>query len=152
MASDMDDPFTTPNKHSREAPVLDFDSPPILTRPATSPDQLKRTLQAHLAETRRRLDDTGKLGRNLVQQEEEIEARLKELEESGGRIGPELRQKLADLEKDYNEVGRETVRALLTNKIMGGASPHGAPNVRCFPFCWNCGLCVADSTGCGFGG
>jgi hypothetical protein len=150
MASGMDDPFTTPSKHSRDAPALDFDSPPILTRPATSPDQLKRTLQAHLAETRRRLDGAGQLGRDLVKQEEEIEARLKELEESGGRIDPELKRKLAELEKEYNEVGRETARALLTNKIMGGASPHGAPNVRCSPFWWNYGLC--DPTGDGFGG
>ncbi|KAA8900557.1 hypothetical protein FN846DRAFT_892067 [Sphaerosporella brunnea] len=127
MSSGMDDPFTTP-KHVREPPALDFDSPPILTRPNTSPEQLKRTLQAHLAETRKRLDGAGQLGRDLVKQEEEIEARLKELEECGGRIDPELKRKLAELEKEYNEVGRETARALLTNKIMGGASPHAPPS------------------------
>jgi hypothetical protein len=125
----MDDPFTTP-KHAHE-PVLNLDAPPILARPSTSPTQLKRTLEAHLAETRKRLDGAGQLGKDLVKQEEEIEARLRELEESGGKINPELKRKLAELEKEYNEVGRETSRALLTNKIMntGGASPHGS-NVR----------------------
>ncbi|KAF8248124.1 hypothetical protein K440DRAFT_650023 [Wilcoxina mikolae CBS 423.85] len=122
----MEDPFTTP-KHARE-PALDLDAPPILARPSTSPAQLKRTLQAHLAETRKRLDGAGQLGKDLVKQEEEIEARLRELEESGGKIDPELKRKLAELEKEYNEVGRETSRALLTNKIMntGGASPHSS--------------------------
>jgi hypothetical protein len=142
MASGMDDPFTTP-KTVREQSALDFDSPPILTRPATSPEQLKRTLQAHLMETRKRLDGAGQLGRDLVKQEEEIEARLKEVEQSGGKINPELKRKLAELEKEYNEVGRETARALLTNKIMGGASPHGGPNVRSVPSLRNCDLRVA---------
>ena len=132
----MDDPFTTP-KHARE-PALDLDTPPALTRPSTSPIQLKRTLEARLAETRKRLDGAGQLGKDLVKQKEEIEARLKELAEleaSGGHIDTKLERKLAELEKDYNEVGRETSRALLTNKIMAaGASPHGAgSSVRCPP-------------------
>ncbi|KAI5856465.1 hypothetical protein BZA05DRAFT_332519 [Tricharina praecox] len=124
----MDDPFTTP-RMVRESTPLDL-SPPILTRPTTSPEQLKRTLQAHLAETRKRKDGAERLGEDLVKQEEEIEARLRELEASGGKIDPELKRKLAELEKEYNEVGRETSRALLTNKIMstGSASPLNRSN------------------------
>lgn len=126
----MDDPFTTPNKHQRDNPDP-LDSPSILMRPSTSPTQLKRTLQAHLAETRKRLEGAGQLGRDLVKQEEEIETRLREVSASGGKIDPELKRKLAELEKEYNSVGRETARALLTNKIMstGAASPGGS-NVR----------------------
>jgi len=127
--SDMDDPFTTP-RTARESTPLDI-SPPILTRPDISPEQLKRTLQAHLAETRKRKDGAGQLGKDLAKQEGEIEARLRELEESSGKIGPELKRKLAELEKEYNEVGRETSRAMLTNKIMstGGASPLNGSTV-----------------------
>jgi len=125
--ADMDDPFTTPRTVRQSAPL---DSP--LTRPATSPEQLKRTLQAHLAETRKRKDGAGQLGKDLVKQEEEIEARLRELDLSGDKVDPELKRKLAELEKEYNEVGRETSRALLTNKIMstGGASPLNGSTVR----------------------
>jgi chromosome segregation ATPase len=131
----MDDPFLSPRRgggdtsgSSSNVP-LDLDAPPILTRATTSPAQLKRTLQAHLAETRKRLEGAGQLGKDLVKQEEEIESRLRELEESGGKIDPELKRKLAELEKEYNEVGRETTRAMLTNRVVAG---QGNGNVSVF--------------------
>jgi hypothetical protein len=36
-----------------------------------------------------------------------------------GEMGPELRRKLADLEKEYNEIGRESARAFLGPKLKG---------------------------------
>lgn len=120
----MDDPFLSPRRGggdtSSSSVPLDLDAPPILTRATTSPAQLKRTLQAHLAETRKRLEGAGQLGKKLVQQEEDIESRLRELEESGGKIDSGLKDKLAALEKDYNDVGRETTRAMLTNRVVAG--------------------------------
>ena len=127
------DPFHTPTKrggggggHSDLAPPSDqlLDSSPLLARPNTTPIQLKRTLKAHLLETRKRLEGAGQLGRDLVKQEEEIRARLNELDASDGdKVDPELKRKLAELEKEYNSVGRDTARALLTNKIM--SAPGG---------------------------
>lgn len=133
MDSSSEDPFITPKTSARERGG-GLDTPPVLTLPTTSPSQLKRTLQAHLSETQKRLDGAAQLGNDLMKQSEEIEARLKELEESGENVTPELKGKLADLEKEYNEVGRETARALLTNKIMGGGtSPYGqGQNVGAF--------------------
>lgn len=112
---DVDDPFTPSGSQPNSLPSM--------TLPLTSPTQLKRTLEAHLTETRRRLAEAGKLGQDLVQQEKELSARLEDLNEasSGEEIDPELRRKLADLERDYNDVGRVAARALLTNKVALGA-------------------------------
>jgi hypothetical protein len=83
--------------------------------PATSPDQAKRALEAHITETERRIQEASRLGTSLVQQRKELGERLKEVEkeQTEGDITPELRQKLVEIEKEYNEVGRETARAFL---------------------------------------
>src|SRR4051812_45011359 len=66
-----------------------------------SPMQAKRALQAHLAETTRRLQETSHLCNALVQQRKELEDKLQEVEhqQEDNDIGPELRQRLAELEK-----------------------------------------------------
>ncbi|KIW97128.1 uncharacterized protein Z519_02520 [Cladophialophora bantiana CBS 173.52] len=83
-----------------------------------SPSQVKRSLLAHLAETERRLQDTQKLGESLLMQQSELNDKLREVEEQQGEaeITPELRQRLADLEKEHNDVGKEIARALLGPK------------------------------------
>lgn len=124
MASEMEDPFTTPNRNTN------FDPEMMLSLPSSSPNQLKRTLEAHLQEVNKRIENAGVLGQKLLAQQQEIEANIKELEEGGDTVDPELKKKLVDLEKEYNEVGREAARAVLTNKIMtSGTSPYGAGNV-----------------------
>lgn len=124
MSSEMDDPFTTPSRSTN------LDTPHLLSLPSSSPSQIKRTLEAHLQEINKRIETAGNLGRALLSQQQEYEARIKELEEGGNMVDPELKKKLMDLEKEYNEVGRESARAVLTNKIMGsGTSPYGAGNV-----------------------
>ena len=52
---------------------------------------------------------------------------MKEVEQQHdeGEIGPDLRRKLIDLEKEYNEVGRETARASLGPKSRLVASDDG---------------------------
>lgn len=84
----------------------------------SSPSQVKRTLETHLAETERRLQDASKLGTTLVQQRQELADKLKEVErqQDEAEISPELRERLAALEKEYNEVGRESARAILAPK------------------------------------
>lgn len=125
----MDDPFTTPQRTS----VQDSNSH-LISLPTSSPSQIKRTLEAHLAEVSKRIETAGNLGRALLKQQQEYESRIKELDEAGDTVDPELKKKLQDLEKEYNEVGRESARAVLTNKIMGGGggtSPYAAGNVWC---------------------
>lgn len=124
MDSEMDDPFTTPNRNAN------FDPSMILSLSSSSPGQLKRTLEAHLQEVNKRIENAGALGRKLLTQQQDIEANIRELEEGGDSVDPELKKKLVDLEKEYIEVGREASRAALTSKVMtGGISPLGAGNV-----------------------
>lgn len=118
----MDDPFVSPAA-AREQPrgshrYSSFDSQLINLN---SPSQAKRALEAHLAETERRLQDASKLGTTLVQQRKELAEKLREVEQKQeeGEIGPELRRKLADLEKEYDDVGRESARAFLAPKTRG---------------------------------
>jgi hypothetical protein len=127
-----DDPFVTPPSSHSNHPhrFSNFGAHLFALNPSTSPSQAKRALEAHLAETERRIQDASKLGTTLLQQQKELTERLKEVEkEQGeGEIGPELRQKLVDLEKEYNDVGRESARALLgpKSRVPSAESPFVA--------------------------
>src|SRR6201995_1169686 len=59
-----------------------------------SPTQTKRALEAHLAETERRLQEASQLGSALVRQRSELADKLKEVQAHHDEedIGPELRQ------------------------------------------------------------
>lgn len=103
---------------------------------ASSPSQAKRALEAHLAETERRLQEASKLGTALVNQQKELTDKLQELDQhrDEGEISPELRQKLVELEKEYNEIGRDGARAFLAPKraVSGGEGTPGIdPRVCC---------------------
>lgn len=129
------DPFLS-NSHHRYS---NFDNQLFALGPTTSPEQAKRALEAHLAETERRIQDASKLGTTLVQQRKELSDRLKEVEkqQSEGDITPELRQKLVDIEKEYNEVGRESARAFLPKSRVSsgelGQSPYPEGKVSSSP-------------------
>jgi hypothetical protein len=115
----MDDPFiTNPQQPPQSHRYSTFDSHLFNLNASSSPTQAKRALEAHLAETERRLQETSKLGTNLVNQRAQLSEKLKEVEkqQNEAEIGPELRQKLLDLEKEYNEVGRDSARAFLGPK------------------------------------
>ncbi|KAF2434558.1 hypothetical protein EJ08DRAFT_557906, partial [Tothia fuscella] len=83
-----------------------------------SPSQAKRALEAHIAETDRRLQEASSLGSVLLQQKEELNSRLQDVkaQEQQDEIAPELKSKLVELEREVNEVSRETARSFLTQK------------------------------------
>ncbi|OJD21680.1 hypothetical protein ACJ73_06979 [Blastomyces percursus] len=122
----MDDPFVSnsdstgvfPQQQQRESHRYSSFGTQLFTLNASSPSQVKRALEAHLAETERRLEDASKLGTALVQQQRELSDKLREIEhrQDEGEIGPELRRKLVELEREYNDIGREAARASLGPK------------------------------------
>jgi chromosome segregation ATPase len=132
----MDDPFITKPQGARNPLESNnhssFDAR-LFSLDASSPAQAKMALEAHLAETERRLEEASKLGTALVEQRKELEDKLKEVEQQQeeGQIGADLRRKLADLEREYTEIGRETARAFLGPKrLAGGDDAHlGTPSL-----------------------
>ena len=134
-------PVQSPNGSHQEADPFASETPPArphahryssfdtqlfaLNHPSSSPAQAKRALEAHLAETDRRIQETSKLGTALVQQRVNLSQRLKDVgsKEEDSQISSELRQKLVDIEKEYYEVGRQSARAFLGPK--GGAQEEG---------------------------
>lgn len=124
------DPFLSTGMHNHQR-FSNFDEQLFTLGPATSPDQARRALEAHLAETERRIQDASKLGTTLVQQRKELSDRLKDVEKQQGEddISPELRQKLVEIEKEYNEVGRDSARALLPKSRVSSAE-HGPDSPR----------------------
>ncbi|KAH7067813.1 hypothetical protein FB567DRAFT_256313 [Paraphoma chrysanthemicola] len=109
------DPFVSGSHDAQRQRYAAFDNSQFSLYLNGSPAQAKRALQAHLAETTRRLQETSHLGNSLVQQRRELEEKLQEVEQQQQEsdIGPDLRHRLAELEKEFNEVGRETARAFL---------------------------------------
>jgi Meiotic cell cortex C-terminal pleckstrin homology len=132
-----EDPFVSSSGEQQSHPqphrYSAFDTQIFNLNASSSPSQAKRAIEAHIAETNRRLEDAGRLGSALVRQREELAEKLKEVEKrrDEAELPPELRERLAEIEKDYNDVGRETARALLaprsrvvsTEDRPGEASP-----------------------------
>ncbi|PHH88074.1 hypothetical protein CDD83_8037 [Cordyceps sp. RAO-2017] len=110
----------------------DFDQELFAAGPASSPTQAKRALEAHLADTDYRLDEVGKLGTALVSQRKALAAQLDELGklQAEGNIGPDLRKKLVDIEKEYNDVARESARVFLPKqRVPSNETNPGSPYV-----------------------
>lgn len=129
----QNDPFVS---SSAAAPAhhrySNFDNQLFALGPASSPGQAKRALEAHLADTERRMAEAGKLGTALVQQQKELRERLKDVEklQAEGDLTPELRSKLTDIEKEYNDVARETARAFLPKqRVPSNETAGGSPYV-----------------------
>lgn len=128
-----DDPFksTPPSQQPHPHRFSSFDTQLFaLNHPSSSPSQAKRALEAHMAETERRLQETSRLGTALLEQKKRLSERIQdvEIQQADGEIGPELRQKLVDIEKEYNEVGRASARAFLGPKPDGqGAGGFNSP-------------------------
>ncbi|RDA88982.1 hypothetical protein CP532_0652 [Ophiocordyceps camponoti-leonardi (nom. inval.)] len=98
----------------------------------SSPTQARRVLEAHLADTDRRLDEAGKLGTALVSQRKALAAQLHELEklQNEGEINPELRSKLVEIEREYNDVARESARVFLPKqRVPSNETNSGSPYV-----------------------
>ncbi|ERS98229.1 nuclear migration protein [Sporothrix schenckii 1099-18] len=107
----------------------DFDEGMFSEHAEVSADQAKRALRAHLAETERRMAEAGRLGTALVQQQKDLTDRLREVEElqSESDLAPELKKKLAELEKEYDDVARETARAFLPKQRIPSNESTGSP-------------------------
>ena len=130
------DPFLVPPQDAHRQRYSAFDNSQFSLYLNGSPAQAKRALEAHLAETTRRLQETSHLGSALVQQRKELEDKLQEVEQQQeeNEIGEDLRQRLAELEKEFNEVGRETARAFLPKSrvpsgetdVPGGGSVYSS--------------------------
>lgn len=78
------------------------------------------------------MEEAGKLGTALVQQRKELTERLMEVEkqETEGELSDDLRQKLVEIEKDYNDVARESARAFLPKqRVPSNEAAAGSPFV-----------------------
>jgi hypothetical protein len=128
-ATEQSDPFLSSSTSSNHHRFSHFDNQLFALGPTTSPDQAKRALEAHLAETERRIQEASKLGTTLVQQRKDLAEQLKEVEKQQieGEITPELRQKLVEIEREYNEVGRESARAFLPKSRVSSSEIGGSP-------------------------
>ncbi|KKF96381.1 Anucleate primary sterigmata protein A [Ceratocystis platani] len=109
-----------------------FDTHAFSLGPAASPAQAKRALEAHLAETERRLEETGRLGTQLVHQRQDVLEQLKRVEglDQDDEITPQLRTKLNDIEKEFNDVVKDTSRAFLPPTAANGSGPALMPDSR----------------------
>jgi len=135
--SDGNDPFVSsthtgsgPSQHHHHHRYSNFDGQLFAMGPGTSAEQAKRALRAHLAETDRRMEEAGKLGTALVQQRRELEERLQEVDQlqAESELTSELKQKLVEIEKEYNEVARESARAFLPKqRIPSNETAAGSP-------------------------
>ncbi|ATY61768.1 Pleckstrin-domain containing [Cordyceps militaris] len=129
------DPFVTSTSSAVHHRFSAFDHELFAAGPGSSPRQAKRALEAHIAETERRLDEAGKLGTALVSQRKALAEQLQEIDklQAQGELGPELRQKLVEIEREYNDLARESARAFLPKRIPsnenGPATPY-APDGR----------------------
>ena len=107
------DPFVSSSGLNQRYATFDTDQFSLLS--TSSPSQAKRALEAHLQDTDRRIQDASRLGTTLVQQRKDLAARLSDVEsvQQDSDVPADLKKKLVDLEKEYNEVGKESARAFL---------------------------------------
>jgi len=125
------DPFTnSPSAQSQPTAALRyaaFDNEQFSLYSSNSPSSARRALEAHLKDTDRRIQDASRLGSTLVQQRRDLASKLKEVEQmqQDGEVPDDLRNRLAELEREYNEIGQDTARAFLPRGRI--ASEAGGP-------------------------
>lgn len=131
------DPFNlTPTSTNREKTKSLRHSQIDSTTPASfsrgSPSQAKRALEAHIADTDRRIQDATKLGTTLLDQKKQLSERLSDLDAQQGddEIGTDLKQKLSELEKEYNEIGRDTTRTFISRGSRSSIDIKASDNDR----------------------
>ncbi|KAK5127943.1 hypothetical protein LTR85_005060 [Meristemomyces frigidus] len=123
-ANGSGDPFVGPPAGPLRYPS--FDTEQFSLYSSNSPSHARRALEAHLKDTDRRIQDASRLGTTLLQQRKELSARLKDVEQvrQDDEVPADLQKKLAELEREYNEVGKESARAFLPKaRTDVGASP-----------------------------
>lgn len=121
-ASATTDPFVTEPSAAHRVPhhYSSYDGDWFPVNSSESPVQVRRALEAHLADTNRRIEDASRLGTALLKQREELCSRLEDVDETQAQqsISPELQRRLAELEKEYNEVGGEAARNFVPKSRM----------------------------------
>ncbi|EMC98750.1 hypothetical protein BAUCODRAFT_65546 [Baudoinia panamericana UAMH 10762] len=120
------DPFVGPGTGALRYGSFDTDHFSMYS--SKSPSHARRALEAHLRDTDRRLQDASKLGSTLLQQRKDLSARLEEVKQvqQDDELPTDLRKKLTELEREYNEIGKESARAFLTRPKAAQASENGA--------------------------
>ncbi|KAH7309034.1 hypothetical protein B0I35DRAFT_90978 [Stachybotrys elegans] len=124
------DPFVSSTPAHNHHRYADFDEELFAAGPGTSPSQAKRALEAHLAETDRRLEEAGKLGTALVSQRKALAEQLQEVNkaQAEGELNPDLRRKLVDIEKDFNDLAKESARVFLPKpRVPSNEANPGSP-------------------------
>ncbi|KAK4139340.1 uncharacterized protein C8A04DRAFT_15948 [Dichotomopilus funicola] len=123
------DPFLTSPSGPTHLRHSNFDTNLFALAPGSSAEQVKRAIQAHIQDTERRMEEAGKLGTALVHQQKQLTDKLREVEQlqSEAELNPELRQRLVDIEKDYNEVARDSARALLPKQRIPSNEAPASP-------------------------
>lgn len=114
LSLNHDDPFVEHGSPSSDAKPHRTAAASDLGQVHSSSD-VRRLLEGQMQENERRLEEAQKLGTSLLQQQDDLQRRLKEVQEheDESEITPELRQQLAQLEREHDDVGREIARALL---------------------------------------
>ena len=109
----IDDPFLSSRNGSNYAAQgnggSQFDFDLDRSEPDISSAQIRERLEIQLAETERRLQETSKLGTDLVGQQKKLSDELNNVEDSLEHP-EELNRRLQELEKEFNEVGEDTAR------------------------------------------
>ena len=78
------------------------------------------------------MEEAGRLGTALVAQRKELEERLEEVvnQQAEGELSEELREKLVEIEREYNEVAKESARAFLPKpRVPSNEAAGGSPFV-----------------------
>ena len=126
------DPFIVNAPVVQHHRFSNFDRDLFVAGPGSSPVQAKLALEAHLAETDRRLDEAGKLGTALVSQRKALAEQLQEVQKlrAEGELGPDLKKKLVEIEREYNDLARESARVFLPKQRAVSSEAHsGSPFV-----------------------
>ncbi|KAK6540809.1 hypothetical protein TWF694_008198 [Orbilia ellipsospora] len=124
MASGFDDPFVTPRRPPN--PSSSTYAEPPLTR-----SQASRTIANQIEDTTKHLELVGDVGEKLRATKQRLMDRLKEVEDSkGDELSPDLRQQLEDLQREYDDVGRESTRAFSASASKSAylASAYDTPS------------------------
>ncbi|KAI5362434.1 Putative pleckstrin domain, PH-like domain superfamily [Septoria linicola] len=124
-ANGATDPFTnSPSGYTGPQRYAAFDNSQFSMLSTSSPSSARRALEAHMRDTDRRIKDAARLGMTLTSQRSELAAKLKEVEQmqQDGEIPAELQGRLAELEREYNELGRESARAFLPKSRVASES------------------------------
>ena len=124
----IEDPFSTPSAEAQRHRYATFNSQNTSLYATASPAQLKRALEAHLAETERKLREASQIGTMLVKQRQELTDRIKDVEShpNDDEVGPELRQRLVELEREAADISRETARLYVPKSRVASAEADPA--------------------------